>query len=88
MHYNVLAYDGCYPESSLPSGTSATYDSPNHMTTGFCAQVCLAENGISDPQFIALSVSARFSTFNVNRLKVLYGCIICDISFSLSYQFS
>ena len=72
MHSNVLAYDGCYPESSLPSGTSATYDSPNHMTTGFCAQVCLAENGISDPQFIALSVSARFSTLNVNRLNVIW----------------
>ena len=70
MHSNVLAYDGCYAESSLPSGTTATYDSPNHMTTGFCAQVCLAENGISDPQFIALSVSARFSTSNVKFFKV------------------
>ena len=45
--------------SDLPSSTSPSYDSPEHMTIGFCVQVCLgaASDPENKPEFLGVMVS-------------------------------
>ena len=45
--------------SDLPTSTSPSYDSPEHMTIGFCVQVCLgaASDPENKPEFLGVMVS-------------------------------
>ena len=45
--------------SDLPTSTSPSYDSPEHMTIGFCVQVCLgaASDPENKPEFVGVMVS-------------------------------
>ena len=45
--------------SDLPTSTSQSYDSPEHMTIGFCVQVCLgaASDPENKPEFLGVMVS-------------------------------
>ena len=54
-----LAYRGCFSMSDLPTSTSPSYDSPEHMTIGFCVQVCLgaASDPENKPEFLGVMVS-------------------------------
>ena len=62
-----LAYRGCFSVSDLPSSTNPTYDSPEHMTLGFCVQVCLAEasNPENKPWFFGVMVRITFDFLSV-----------------------
>ena len=62
LSYRVIgfsAYRGCFSMSDLPTSTSPSYDSPEHMTIGFCVQVCLgaASDPETKPEFLGVMVS-------------------------------
>ena len=64
-----LAYRGCFSMSDLPTSTSPNYDSPEHMTIGFCVQVCLgaASDPENKPEFLGVMVSLSLENLRLRH---------------------
>ena len=62
--------------SDLPTSSSPSYDSPEHMTIGFCVQVCLgaASDPENIPEFLGVMVSLilenSFATTIINTIRL------------------